>query len=285
MLTRVNPLFLATWGLNFQFAWSKKDAKGVMMLFDSHSHVDDKRFNEDREQIIKRAITQGVDFILNPGVDLASSQRAVALAKQYTMIYAAVGIHPHDAKSCDPITLRLIEQLAKQDKVVAIGEIGLDFHYDYSPRDVQRDVFIEQIRLAQTLKMPIIIHDRDANGEVFETLSLEDAFATGVLMHCYSGSAELAKAYVKKGAYLSIAGPVTFKNARKLKEVVATVPLERLMIETDAPYLTPEPFRGKRNEPSYVHYVCQKIAELKELSYDEVAAATKQNAMRFFGII
>lgn len=254
------------------------------MLFDSHAHLDDQRFDDDRDAVLSRARQRGVQYILNPGADLASSQRAAALAKQHDMIYAAVGIHPHDAKDCDALTLQLIEQLAKQDKVVAIGEIGLDFYYDHSPRDVQKQVFIEQIRLAQTLNMPIIIHDRDAHGEVFETLSLEDAFTTGVLMHCYSGSPELAVRYVKKGAYLSIGGPVTFKNAKKVKAVVASVPLEHLLIETDSPYLTPVPFRGKRNESSYVHYVCQAIADIKGIDYDTVAHATMVNTLRFFGI-
>ncbi len=246
------------------------------MLFDSHSHVDDKRFDKDRDKVIERAKQRGLDYILNPGCDLATSKAAVDLANRYDMVYAAVGMHPHEAKFCDQLTLDMFAEMARQKKVVAIGEIGLD--------DVQRMVFVEQIRLAQTLNLPIIIHSREADGEVFDTLRLEEAFATGVLMHCYSGSAELANQYVKLGAYISIAGPVTFKNARKLVEVVETVPLDRLMIETDAPYLTPMPFRGKRNEPSYVHYTCQRVAEIKRLSYEEVAAATCQNAKRFFGI-
>ncbi len=254
------------------------------MLFDSHSHIDDSRFDGDRAKVIERAKARGLSYILNPGCDLKTSKAALDLARRYDMVYAAVGMHPHEAKHCDQMTLDIFADMAKDKKVVAIGEIGLDFHYDHSPRDVQRMVFVEQIRLAQTLNLPIIIHSREADGEVFDTLRLEEAFATGVLMHCYSGSAELAKQYVKLGAYISIAGPVTFKNARKLAEVVETVPLERLMIETDAPYLTPVPFRGKRNEPSYVHYTCQRVADIKGISYQQVAAATCQNAQRFFGI-
>ncbi len=254
------------------------------MLFDSHSHVDDSRFDGDRDQVIARAKARGLNYILNPGCDLATSKAALDLAQRYDMVYAAVGVHPHEAKHCDQLTLDMFADMAKHQKVVALGEIGLDFHYDHSPRDVQRMVFIEQIRLAQTLQLPIIIHAREADGEVYDTLRLEQAFAGGVLMHCYSGSAELARQYVKQGAYISIAGPVTFKNARKLVEVVETVPLDRLMIETDAPYLTPQPFRGKRNEPSYVHFTCQRVADIKGLSYDEVAAATCQNAKRFFAI-
>lgn len=254
------------------------------MYFDSHAHLDGERFDEDRDLVIARAKANGIDYIMNPGADFDSSVRAVELAQKYDMIYAAVGIHPHDASSLDEHMLSMIEMLSKKPKVQAIGEIGLDFHYDYSPRDVQRHWFREQLRLAKRLNLPVIIHDREANQETFDTLSEENAFETGVLMHCYSGSAELAKAYVKKGAYISIAGPVTFKNSRKLIEVVAAVPLERLLIETDAPYMTPEPFRGKRNESLYVTYVCEKIAQIKEIQVKEAALATTANAKTFFKI-
>lgn len=254
------------------------------MLFDSHAHLDDKRFDSDRDLMIKRAKEAGVTHIMNPGADLESSKRALALAHEYDMVYAAVGIHPHDAKEADEITLQLIEQMAKDKKVKAIGEIGLDFHYDFSPRDVQKQVFIEQIRMAQMLNLPVIIHDREANQEVLDILKKEAAFETGVLMHCFSGSAELARQYVKLGAYISLAGPLTFKNARKSHEVVLATPIERLMIETDAPYLTPMPYRGKRNESAYVHYVCQEMATLKGLSYEAVAVQTKENAKQFFRI-
>lgn len=254
------------------------------MLFDSHTHLDDKRFDDDRDQVVERALVAGVGLMLNPGADLASSQRAVALSERYPSVYAAVGIHPHDAKEVDQLTLRLIEQLAKKPKVKAIGEIGLDFHYDLSPRDVQRRVFIEQIRMAKALKLPVIIHDREANQEVYDTLLAESAFETGVLMHCYSGSAELAKAYVKKGAKISIAGPVTFDNAKKLRQVVSTIDLEHLLIETDAPYLTPMPHRGKRNEASYVAFVARQIAVIKGIDFETVAQVTYTTACDFFRI-
>lgn len=254
------------------------------MLFDSHAHLDGERFDNDRDLVINRAKANGIEYIMNPGADFESSVRAVELAQKYDMIYAAVGIHPHDASSLDDSLLMMIEALSKKPKVQAIGEIGLDFHYDYSPRDVQRKWFIEQLRLAKRLKMPVIIHDREANQETFDTLRKEQAFETGVLMHCYSGSGELAKEYVKLGGYISIAGPVTYKNSRKLIEVVQAVPLERLMIETDSPYLTPEPFRGKRNESLYVKYVCEKIAQIKGISIEEVAEATTLNAKTYFKI-
>lgn len=254
------------------------------MLFDSHAHLDDKRFNNDRARVIERAKENNIGLIVNPGSSFETSNEAIKLSQQYDMIYAAVGVHPHNAKSMDDQMLKLIENMAKKDKVVAIGEIGLDFHYDNSPRDIQKKWFRAQVKLAKKLGLPIIIHDRDAHMDVMEILKDEDAFENGVLLHCFSGSAELARQYVELGAYISLAGPVTFKNARKPKEVAKEVPLDRLMIETDAPYLTPEPHRGKRNESSYVQYVCQEIADLKDLSFETVAKATKENAKRYFGI-
>lgn len=254
------------------------------MIFDSHSHIDDKRFNNDIDDVINRAKEAGLKYIMNPGADLETSLNAVKMAQKYDMVYAAVGVHPHDAKDMDDMTLTMIKGLAKKDKVMAIGEIGLDYYYDNSPRDIQKKWFREQIRLAKEVRLPIIIHDRDANQDVMNILKEEDAFDNGVLMHCYSGSAELAKQYIKLGAYISIAGPLTFKNNVKTKEVVDAIPLERLLVETDAPYLTPHPFRGKRNEPSYVKYVVDKIAEIKGLTFDEVANATTENAKRYFRI-
>ncbi len=254
------------------------------MLFDSHSHLDDEAFNDDRAEMIARAREVGVDYILNPSVDLATSQAAVALAEQYDFIYAAIGYHPHEAQYFNDEIEAELRRLAENPKVVAIGEIGLDFHYDHSPRDIQRAVFKRQIAMARELKLPIQIHARSADGEVFETLKAEKGFENGLLMHCYSGSAELAEQYVKEGAYISIAGPVTFKNNKKTPEVVKRVPLERLMVETDAPYLTPVPYRGKRNEPARVLHTCEKVAEIKGVSLEEAAVVTKANALRFFGI-
>lgn len=254
------------------------------MLFDSHAHLDSKKFGSDRDKVIKRAFESGVSYIMNPGADYESSINAVKLAESYERIYAAVGVHPHEADSMDDMMLSLIKAMARKTKVKAIGEIGLDYHYDFSPRDVQKFWFRKQLQLAKELKMPVIIHDREANQDVLDMLKEENQFETGVLMHCYSGSAELAKQYIKLGAYLSIAGPVTFKNARKTVEVVEAVPLDRLMIETDSPYLTPHPYRGKRNESSYVKYVCEKIADIKGLSYEEVALQTAENAKKYFNI-
>jgi len=254
------------------------------MLFDSHAHLDASKFDQDRDKVIKRAYESGVTLIMNPGADYESSVNAVKLSEQYDFMYAAVGIHPHDAETVDDMMLGLIKAMARKKKVMAIGEIGLDYHYDFSPRDVQVHWFRKQLQLAKDLKMPVIIHDREANDDVLRILKEENSFETGVLMHCYSGSAELARQYVKLGAYISIAGPVTFKNSRKLKEVVETVPMDRLMIETDSPYLTPVPFRGKRNESKHVRHVAEKIAEIKGLTFEEVAKQTTQNAKKYFNI-
>lgn len=255
------------------------------MLFDSHAHLDGERFDKDRDKVVERAKASGISYIMNPGADFESSVKAVELASKYDMIYAAVGVHPHDTKDMDDIMLELIKGLAKKPKVMAIGEIGLDFYYDNSPRDVQKEWFRKQIRLAKNVNLPIIIHDREANNEVMNILKEEKAFDNGVLMHCYSGSAQLARQYIKLGAYISIAGPLTFKNARKAVEVVKTIPIEYLMVETDSPYLTPEPYRGKRNESSYVKYVAEKIAQIKEISFEEVAEKTTENAKKYFGIL
>ncbi len=254
------------------------------MLFDSHAHLDDGRFENDIDDILKRAKENGVDYILNPGANLNTSIRAVNLAEKYDMIYAAVGVHPHDVKDMDKDTIEILRALSKREKVVAIGEIGLDFYYDHSPRDDQRRWFKEQIKLAKEVSLPIIIHDRDAHGEIFDILKENKAGDMGCVMHCYSGSVELAREYIKMGVYISLAGPVTFKNAKKTYEVAKEIPLEWLLVETDSPYLTPMPYRGKRNEPAYVRFVAEKIAEAKGVSLEEVARVTTSNTKKLFNI-
>lgn len=264
------------------------------MLFDSHAHLNSDRFNKDRDQVISAIEAAGMSYVMDIGFDLESSVLAVKHAEKYPWCYAAVGCHPHDAKTMDEETMVMFKGLAKKNKVKAIGEIGLDYYYDHSERDVQQYWFRRQIQLALELSMPIVIHDRDANDDVLTILKEEGAFRkermaenngdAKVLLHCFSGSAELAKQYVKLGATLSIAGPVTYKNARKLIEVVETIPLEHLLIETDSPYLTPEPFRGKRNLPTLVEHTAAKIAEIKKISYEEVANVTCKNGMKFFSI-
>lgn len=254
------------------------------MLIDSHAHLDDERFDKDRDILIKSLKENGIDLIINVGADVSSSIKSVSLSQEYENIYAAVGVHPHSAKDMDESTIDILKSFAGREKVVAIGEIGLDYYYDNSPRDIQRQRFIEQLELAKEVDLPVIIHSRDAAGETFDILkSAQDGSLEGVL-HCYSGSVEMALEYIKLGFYISLAGPVSFKNAKMPKEVAKAVPLDRLLIETDSPYLTPEPYRGKRNEPIYVRYVAGTIAELREMSFEELATRTSENTKRLFRI-
>lgn len=253
------------------------------MLFDSHAHIDDEKFDADRDEVIARTFENGVVGFVNVGACMASSARSIALAEKYEKIYAAVGIHPHDAENALESDYDKLAAWSKHNKVVGIGEIGLDYYYDLSPRDVQQNVFIRQIDVARQMDMPIIIHDRDAHGDILEILKKEAKGITGIL-HCFSGSLEMAKEIIKLGFYISIAGPVTFKNAAKLPEIVANVPLERLLIETDCPYLTPHPYRGKRNEPAYVKLVAEQVAGLRGIEFSALAKATCENAKRIFKI-
>lgn len=255
------------------------------MFIDSHVHLDDPRFDQDRENIIESLKEDGIDMVINIGADKESSFSTLELAKKYDNIYAVVGVHPHTASELEEEGLDWLRELAKEEKVVAIGEIGLDFYYDNSPREIQRKWFKAQLQLAKELDLPVVIHTRDAAKETYDIL--KEAAADGklkVLMHCYSGSAEMAVDYAKLGFYIALGGAVTFKNARVPREVASVVPLENLMIETDCPYMTPEPFRGKRNEPKLVSLVAEKIAEIKGITVDELAKATADNARSFFRI-
>ena len=255
------------------------------MFIDSHAHLDDERFDGDREQLIESFKENNIDMVINIGADLNSSRASVELAKEYKNIYAAVGVHPHDAQYVDSDYIEQLKDLSKKDKVVAIGEIGLDYYYDNSPRDIQRRVFIEQLELAKELNLPVVIHTRDAAQETFDILkeATADGKLTGVL-HCYSGSVEMALEYIKLGFHISLGGPVTFKKAKTPKEVAAAVPLDRLLIETDCPYLTPEPYRGKRNDPTFVRYTAETIAEVRGISVEELAKATSENVKKLFRI-
>ena len=254
------------------------------MLFDSHAHLTDNRFDTDRKDVIERARQSSVSLIINPGACMESSEASVKLANEYDFIYAAVGIHPHDAKDAQSSDYdKLRAWLQGESKVVAVGEIGLDYYYDFSPKEAQREVFVRQLQLARETALPVIIHNRDSHADMMEILRREAQGLTGVL-HCYSGSVEMARELLKMDFYLSFAGPLTYKNAAKLPDVVREVPLERMLIETDCPYLTPQPYRGKRNEPSYVRYVAEKIAEIKGKSWEEVANITRENTCRLFNI-
>lgn len=253
------------------------------MLFDTHAHYDDERFDGDREALLAGMPEKNVGLIVNPGCDISSSRTAVALAESFDFVYAAVGIHPENCGDFEPGMIDQLRQMAKNLRVVAIGEIGLDYYWaENPPRELQQEVLRRQLRLAEELDLPVIIHDRDAHRDTLEIVR-EFPRVRGVF-HCFAGSAEMARELIKMGWMLSFNGAVTFKNAKKAPEVIAAVPLEKLMIETDAPYLTPVPHRGERNDSSYVRLVAEKIAQIKGLTPEEVEKATWENGRRFFGV-
>lgn len=254
------------------------------MLIDSHAHLDDERFDPDRENIISSLKENGISLVVNPGSDLSSSIKSVRLSEEYENIYAAVGVHPHEAKAMSEETIEALRSLSAREKVVAIGEIGLDYFYDNSPRDIQKKWFLEQIRLAKEADLPIIVHSRDASQDAFDIINQEKDNRLRGVLHCYSGSEEMAREYIKLGFYISFGGPVTFKNSKVSKKVAQDIPLDKMLIETDSPYLTPEPNRGKRNEPSYVKYVARTIAEIRGISFEELAEKTAENAKNLFKI-
>ncbi len=254
------------------------------MLFDTHAHLNAEQFNEDQDEVIRRAKENGVTRIVNIGFNRETIPTSVALAEKYDFIYTAVGWHPQDAKDMLEEDYDWLRELSKHEKVVAIGEIGLDYYWDTSPRVVQQVVFRRQIQLAKELKLPIVIHNRDAHQDVVDILREENAAEVGGIMHCFSGSLEMAKQCLDMNFHISFGGPVTFKNAKKPKEIAQEIPLDRLLIETDCPYLTPEPYRGKRNETGYVRYVAEAIAQLRGMSSEELAYHTMENAKRLFKI-
>jgi TatD DNase family protein len=258
--------------------------EGMKMLFDSHAHLEDERFDEDRDRLISGLPEKGVACVVNVGSTLDTSRMSVELAARYPIIYAAVGVHPHEVSQMAEDDLETLKNTAKGGKVVAIGETGLDYYYDFSPRELQKEWFALQIDLAYTLGLPVIVHNRDAHADVLDILKIQkDKILSGV-MHCYSGSWEMAKAFIDLGFYISLGGPVTFKNAKRPVEVAQKVPLDRLLIETDSPYLAPTPYRGKRNDPSYVRLVAERIAEIRGMTFQEIADITSHNARVLFGI-
>ena len=252
--------------------------------FDSHCHVDEEQFNEDREAVLARMREHGITRYAVIGSDMATSRRAIAFAENHQGATAAGGIHPHEAKGFREEDLEEIRRWYISGKIRAVGEIGLDFYYDHSPRDIQRDVCLRQMELAWEVGAPVAYHIRDAHGEMIEIMRSMKNRLTGGIIHCFSGSAETAKEYLRMGYYISFAGPLTFKKAPKLQEAVRIVPRDRLLIETDSPYMAPEPVRGRRNEPANVRYVGLKMAELRGEDPEEVAAYTMENAMKVYGI-
>lgn len=252
------------------------------MLFDTHVHLNADQFIEDREETINRALEAGVTRMVVVGFDEETIRLAIEIAETYDFIYAAVGWHPVDAIDYKESHLEWLEELTKHEKVVALGEMGLDYYWDTSPKDIQADVFRKQIHLAKKVNMPIIIHNREATADIIKILQEENAAEVGGIMHCYSATREELQACLEMNFYISLAGPVTFKNAKEVKEVAKVVPLDRLLIETDAPYLAPHPYRGKRNEPAYVKLVAEEIARLRGISLEDVSRITTENALKIF---
>ncbi len=250
-------------------------------IFDSHAHYDSDAFEADRKELLCALPSQGVCGIINCGSDMASSLVSLELADEFEFVYAACGIHPHEAESCAYGYLPVLKKLCSEQKCVAVGEIGLDYHYDFSPRDKQKQVFEQQIVLAKELDLPVIVHDREAHED---TLELLKRYKPKGVVHCFSGSVEMAKEIVKLGMYIGLGGAVTFKNARKPLEVAAYVPSDRLLIETDCPYMTPVPHRGKRCDSSYIPYTAEVIASVRNSTANEILDLTRKNANILFGL-
>ncbi len=252
------------------------------MYFDTHAHYDDKKYDEDRHALLASFKQNNISHVINIGCDIKSSLASIELAKKYDFVYASVGIHPHNAKDTNDEDYDTLYKLAKDSKVVAIGEIGLDYHYNFSPKEKQIEVFTNLLKISKNITMPVIIHSREACQDVFDTIK-KSGVTKGVI-HAYSGSLELAKEYIKLGFFIGVGGVVTFKNAKKLVDVVKNIPLENILLETDSPYLTPEPFRGTRNNSQNLKFVAQKISEIKQIDSTLVEDITLKNAQNLFCI-
>jgi TatD DNase family protein len=253
------------------------------MLIDTHTHLDDPRYDVDRDLVIERARQAGVETFVTIGCDLTTSQSAVALAERHSNVFASIGVHPHEVKHVDEGWYSEFRRLAEHPRVVAYGEVGLDYHYNHSSPKTQRDRFREQIQLAREVRLPLVIHTREAQEDTITILKEEKAFEVGGVFHCFSGDAWLAKCALDLGFYLSFSGILTFRNATMLRDIAKQAPLDRVLIETDCPYLTPIPHRGKRNEPAYVSLVAEQLASLHpELSFQDIEHATAENAKQLF---
>lgn len=252
------------------------------MLIDTHVHLNADHYDEDLDEVIERARDAGIDKMIVVGFDRKTIERTMKLIDEYADIYGVIGWHPVDAVDCTDADLEWIEELSKHEKIVGIGETGLDYHWDKSPKDIQKSVFRRQIALAKRVNLPIIIHNRESTEDCVEILKEENAGEIGGIMHAFSADENVADEVLDMNFYISLGGPVTFKNAQLPKDIAVHVPLEKLLVETDAPFLTPHPYRGKRNEPSYVKLVAEKIAELRDMPYEVLAKATSENAERLF---
>lgn len=254
------------------------------MLIDTHTHIDMENFADRFDEVMQTAKDYGVEKVVIPGVEPSGFDRIIKLCEEYPDVYGAVGVHPEELNSYNEEAENKIKELLKHKKIIAVGEIGLDYYWDKSQVKKQKEIFERQILIAKQAQKPILVHDREAHLDSFEILKKTNAAETGVVMHCFSGSPEFAQQCINEGFYIAIGGVVTFKNAKKVKEVAKTVPLDKLLLETDAPYMTPVPFRGKENQPAYVKFVAEEIAKLRGVSFEEIAEATTTNAKKLLKI-
>jgi TatD DNase family protein len=252
------------------------------MIFETHAHYDDEAFNDDRDSLLESMQENGIGYIVNVGASLEGTKKSIELSHRYPFIYAAAGVHPNETGVLDDDNFKWLESQSLDDRVVAVGEIGLDYYWDEPDHDTQKKWFIRQLALAKKIKKPVIIHSRDAAKDTYDIMVSEKASEIGGIVHCYSYSPQMALDYVEMGFYIGIGGVVTFKNGKKMKEVVEALPIERIVLETDSPYLSPEPNRGKRNSSLNLPYVAAKIAEIKNLTYDEVVETTMRNAKKVY---
>jgi TatD DNase family protein len=252
------------------------------MIFESHAHYDDDRFDEDRDEVLGRLKEENIDAVINVGSTVANSKKSVEIANQYDFVYASVGVHPHEVPALKDGDLETLITLTAHKKVVAIGEIGLDYYYDNAPKEIQKLWFREQINIAKELELPIIYHSREAVQDTYDIVVNTEAYKLGGVIHCYTGSKEMAERFTDLGLYLGVGGILTYKNARNIVEVVKHISLDHILVETDAPYLSPEPKRGQRNDSRHLKYIVQKIAEIKGITVEEVEKVTYQNAENLF---
>ncbi|MBR5407602.1 MAG: TatD family hydrolase [Lachnospiraceae bacterium] len=254
------------------------------MIFETHAHYDDEAYDKDRDSLIRLLKEEGIAPIINVGASITSTKSTVKLAHDHSHVYAAAGVHPSEVEELEDKDIEWLRELAGDPKVIAIGEIGLDYHYDEPDREIQKIWFEKQLRLAKDIKLPIIVHTRDAAADTYEILRREEYRGIQGIIHCFSYSPEEADKYVKLGYHIGIGGVVTFKNGRKLQEIAKNIPLEKIVVETDCPYLAPEPYRGRRNSSAYLTYIIERIASLRNVSYEEIEKATYENAVALFGV-
>jgi TatD DNase family protein len=260
----------------------KRKAVASKMIFETHAHYDDEAFNDDRDELLLSMKQNGIGYIVNVGASLESTRQSIELARKYPFVYAAAGVHPNETGELNEENFKWLEAQCMDEKVVAVGEIGLDYYWDEPDHDTQKKWFIRQLELAGRIKKPVIIHSREAAKETYDIIAGQKTTDIGGIIHCYSYSPEMALDYVGMGFYIGIGGVVTFKNGRKMKEVVEALPMDKIVMETDSPYLSPEPNRGKRNSSLNLVYVAQKIAEIKNLTYEEVVEITTINALKAY---